>query len=70
MHYAVINVRLSNRGTTASTRIDIRNCDLALSTIGQKVLLYAPRENEPSGYCGEAIVLNVVPDPIIRASFW
>jgi len=63
MHHAVINVRFLERQRSATCRIDIRNYDLAISTIEREVLLYTPRHKEPAGYCGEGIVAAVVPDP-------
>ncbi|WP_375598537.1 HNH endonuclease [Devosia sp. Naph2] len=62
MPVAVINVRPSRQRSLNRIRIDNRNKEIALACIGEKVLLYAPRDEVRHGYFASALLVDVVPD--------
>lgn len=59
MPFAVLNVRPSRQKSLSVVRIDNRNKDLAINSIGRNVLLYAPRDEPLNGYFGKAEVEEV-----------
>jgi hypothetical protein len=59
MPFAVLNVRPRRQKTLAVVRIDNRNKDLAMRSLGQQVLLYAPHDEALHGYFGKAEITDV-----------
>ena len=62
MPVAVLNVRPSRQRSFHRVRVDNRNREVALSTIGQRVILYAPTDEPRHGYFGTALIADVSPD--------
>ena len=62
MPVAVLNVRPTRQKTLNRVRMDNRNKDLALASIGERVLLYAPRDEPNPGYFATAVLADVAPD--------
>jgi len=62
MPVAVINVRPNRQRSLNRIRIDNRNRETALQCIGEKVLLYAPRDETRHGYFATALLVDIVPD--------
>ena len=62
MPVAVLNVRPSRQRTPELARVDARNKELALRSIGEKVVLYAPADEIRHGYFATARLVDVRPD--------
>ena len=62
MPVAVLNVRPSRQRTLHSVRVDNRNRDVALQSIGERVMLYAPADEPRRGYFATAVLADVTPD--------
>ncbi len=62
MPVAVLNVRPSRQGTLHTVRIDNRNREVALQSIGERVVLYAPADEPRRGYFATALLADVTPD--------
>lgn len=62
MPVAVLNVRPTRQRSLNRVRMDNRNRELALNSIGERVLLYAPRDEPRHGYFATAILADVAPD--------
>ena len=62
MPVAVLNVRPARQKSLDRVRMDNRNRELALSSIGERVLLYAPRDEPRHGYFASAVLTDVAPD--------
>lgn len=62
MPVAALNVRPSRQRSLHSVRVDNRNRDVALSSIGQRVILYAPTDEPRHGYFGTASIVDISPD--------
>jgi predicted restriction endonuclease len=62
MPVAALNVRPSRQRTLHTVRVDNRNREVALRSIGEKVILYAPADEPRRGYFGTAAIADVNPD--------
>ena len=62
MPVAVLNVRPTRQRSLDRVRMDNRNKELALNSIGECMLLYAPRDEPRHGYFATAILADVAPD--------
>jgi hypothetical protein len=62
MPVAVLNVRPSRQRTLRTIRADGRNREVALRSIGESAILYAPADEPRYGYFGMASIADVTPD--------
>jgi predicted restriction endonuclease len=62
MPVAVLNVRPSRQRTLHRVRVDNRNREVALQSIGERVVLYAPADEPRRGYFATALLADVNPD--------
>lgn len=62
MPVAVLNVRPSRQRTLRTVRADRRNGAIALKSIGEKALLYAPADEVQHGYFALASIIDITPD--------
>jgi hypothetical protein len=62
MPVVVLNVRPSRQRTFHTVRADRRNGEIALKSIGEKALLYAPADEPRHGYFALASIIDIAPD--------
>lgn len=62
MPVAALTVRPSRQKSLHSVRVDNRNREVALTNIGQRVILYAPADEPRHGYFGTGLIADVGPD--------
>lgn len=62
MPVAVLNVRPSRQRTLRVVRVDNRNREFALKSIGERAILYAPADEPRHGYFAIASITDVTPD--------
>jgi hypothetical protein len=62
MFVAALTVRPSRQRGLELVRMDNRNKDLALASVGGRVVLYAPADEARRGYFGTATIAEIRPD--------